>query len=179
MDKEFYDKYSKDLECSCCQDLEHCINGKEPLKINCAIHYFKDKIADLEAKLTESEKNLALCEELRNVEENEYSKDISKTNSALLRKCEQTSRLIEENKQLKQQLADKDEEIEDYKKMHWNMQYQHLHELDELSKLTAIDELEKVKEFIRKFVGINDVKFICTTTITDKIDQQINDLRSE
>lgn len=53
MDKEFYDKYSKDLECSCCQDLEHCINGKEPLKINCAIHYFKDKITDLETKLAE------------------------------------------------------------------------------------------------------------------------------
>ena len=58
MDKEFYDKYSKDLECSCCQDLEYCINGKEPLKINCAIHYFKDKIAELETKLAEKEKEV-------------------------------------------------------------------------------------------------------------------------
>lgn len=71
------------------------------------------KIADLEAKLAEREENLALCEELRNVEENEYSKDIGKTNSALLRKCEQTSRLIEENKQLKQQLTEKDLRIEE------------------------------------------------------------------
>lgn len=55
--------------------------------------------------------------------------------------------------QLKQQLAEKDAEIEDYKKMHWNMQYQHLQELDELSKLTAITELNNILDTFAFFVN--------------------------
>lgn len=108
----------------------------------------KDKtIADLEAKLAESEKKLALCEELRDVEETEYSKDISKTNSALFRKCQQTSRLIEENTQLKQQLAEKEKEIENCKEEHKFV--------DDLSNYFETLNLQELKNAISEQIEIN------------------------
>ena len=114
-------------------------------------------IANLEAKLAESEKNLALCEQLREVEENEYSKDIGKTNSALLRKCEQTSRLIEEIKRLKQQLAEKDQAIEG------------LQELNQSLGQTCNNDAKEI-ERLREQLVEKDVEFQSLKLLLDAVD---------
>jgi predicted nuclease with TOPRIM domain len=146
MDKEFYDKYSKDLECSYCPHLEHCINGKEPLKINCAIHFFKDKTTDLEAKLAESESKSYTLESYNNFLNNQCKK------------------LIKENKQLKQQLAEKDELLK-----------QKICDMKSTDFQTAIAELENVKEMLEpKYFDKEQINYL-----TNAIDQQIKSLKGE
>ena len=131
----------------------------------------QDKIADLEAKLAESEKKLALCEELRDVEETEYSEDISKTNSALFRKCQQTTRLIEENKQLKQQLAEKEKEIEKITKV---VAYR-----DDMDRSTTINGVKFSDEQI---ITLQNIDYFADKHNQDKISfavEQLEQLRHD
>ena len=125
MDKEFYDKYSKDLECGCYQDLEYCINGKEPLKINCAIRYFKDKIADLEAKLAEYQ--------------NDGVGDVIINSGKKIKELQQ--QLVEEKNRNK-------------KLNHEAQKYYEDAYCNDFQNQTAIAELEKVKEYWLKHEDI-------------------------
>lgn len=162
MDKEFYDKYSKDLECSCCQDLEHCINGKEPLKINCVIHYFKDKIADLETKLTESEDRIAKARRQA------YSSRQMDNTLKIRRLADEITAKEKAITKLKQQLAEKEKEIEYQESMK-------ILAVKNQNK-TAIDALEKAKEvFTKDYKGCREIhaKFIYN------IDQQIKSLKGD
>jgi hypothetical protein len=140
MDKEFFDKYSKELQCAECFGLETCIKENSPYLTRCRnfiqnekINQFEQQIADLETKLAEKDELLKqkIC-------------DMKSTD--FIRMCVSCGFMVQAKQNDNQ---------------------------------TAIAELEKVKEFIREFVGINDVKFICTTTITDQIDQQIKELKGE
>lgn len=183
MNKEFYDKYSKDLECSCCQDLEHCINGKEPLKINCAIHYFKDKIANLETKLAESEKKVdEFHDKLLDEIQNKVDREVELTNCL--------NNVVDERDQLKQQLAEKEQLIEFYiksgkeqcdeiNKINHNalIKAEEIDRLTQSQNQTAIAELEKVKRVID--ASVRDDHIIWDFDIKAHIDQQIKSLKGE
>ena len=84
-----------------------------------------------------------------------------------------------EIQQLKQQLAEKDKEIESLKKADniWLDSYQN--ELDTLRQnqtQLAIHELEKVKTLIQNAINFENPNFV---EVYDAINKQINDLRGE
>ena len=85
---------------------------------------FKDqRISDLEAKLTESEKNVEFYQErYSDVTTSAYGADLIAKNIQ--------SRLEEEIRKLKQQLAEKDKSEKQFKTMYFNkcLDYEHLHE---------------------------------------------------
>ena len=147
-----------------------------------------ETIADLEAKLAESEKNLALCEELRSVEDTENGKIIAKTNDGLFRKCQQVYRLREENNQLKQQLAEKDELLRqnigkmkstDFIRMCKECGF--MVQAKEIDNQTAIAELEKVRKYIiedaRPVVGYPYLRN--SVMILNFVCDQIKELKGE
>lgn len=151
------------------------------------------KIADLEAKLLKfahriSDQNEEILELKQQLAEKEQAiESLQEINQSLGQTCNNDAKEIE---RLREQLAEKDIEIENLKNANSGLSQLigmkdktfyaiEISEFQSKQNQTAIDELEKVKEYIREFVGINDVKFICTTTITDQIDQQITELKGE
>lgn len=59
MDKEFYDKYGKELDCKSCIGLQECsTNSNIPLCDKGYRRFAKDKIADLETELAEKDKEI-------------------------------------------------------------------------------------------------------------------------
>ena len=56
MDKEFFDKYSKQFHCGECVLLKDCLAKHEPLYVDCREQFLRDKLSELEAKLAEKEK---------------------------------------------------------------------------------------------------------------------------
>jgi hypothetical protein len=158
VDKEFYDKYSKDLECSCCQDLEHCINGKEPLKINCAIHFFKDKIAELETKLAKSDEYKELL-----LEEKAGYLDLI---SGYADKC----------KELKQQLAEKEKEVSKWK----NKKIKYLVDNLLVDRNLAIQTVEEIREDFRQNSFCNDYhEYIVNMEIFEYFHNKIKSLKGD
>ena len=126
------------------------------------IRSFTNKISDLEAKLAESEKKYAelFC---RNIElETLYSQK-----TALLNFYKDTD-IVEENQQLKEQLAEKDKEIE---KLNACVDFYKSYYISFNEKV--INELEKVK---RTFIDVawEDVDFAI-----EIIDDQIKELKGE
>lgn len=132
------------------------------------------KIADLEAKLDETKKAL-------NTISAKYEKKSKQIFEAIKRQeeCSDAYDLLsKENEQLKHQLAEKEKEIEELKKEIRDELVDNdmaILELQQSQNQTAIEELEKVKEFIIK----NNEPTKKMTNITRFINQQINDLRGE
>ena len=58
MSKEFYDKYGKIVDCFSCNCIEPCSKSDSPLCSEGYVFFAKDKIADLETKLAEKEKEI-------------------------------------------------------------------------------------------------------------------------
>lgn len=56
MNKEFYDKYSKDLECSSCITLTRCMNEDRPLCTRGYIKFQEDTAIIMQKQITEKEK---------------------------------------------------------------------------------------------------------------------------
>ena len=109
---------------------------------NCNIYAMRQKIADLEAKLAESEKNVEFYQE-------RYSDATTSAYGADLIAKNIQSRLEEEIRELKQQLAEKEKEIARLKELNIDIpikQMQFHHNQDKIS--FAVEQLEKVKEFV-------------------------------
>ena len=71
MDKEFYDKYGKELDCKSCIGLQECsTNSNIPLCDKGYRRFAKDKIADLETELAEKDKEIAYLKEIRILKDN-------------------------------------------------------------------------------------------------------------
>jgi hypothetical protein len=85
--KEFYDKYGKLVDCFSCNCIDPCSKSDIPLCSEGYVFFAKDKIADLEAKL-------AVADDCAD------------------RYWKQLGIVEEENTKLKQQLAEKEKEIE-------------------------------------------------------------------
>ena len=76
MDKEFYDKYGKELGCADCPHLTLCLDKKEPQCASGFMQLQDDKISDLEAKLAEKEKQIKkLNNEAQKYYEDAYCND--------------------------------------------------------------------------------------------------------
>lgn len=73
MDREFYDKYGKEFHCSNCCMLDVCLKKNEPLYGRCWERFAKDKISNLEAKLADKEKEIAVLEEQDGVYHNQLA----------------------------------------------------------------------------------------------------------
>lgn len=137
-------------------------------------------VADLEAKLAESEKKVKHWHNLYNVRDKQFQSVrqryhlLNKLQSNYDKKDKlhlaymQCAELVDENEQLKQQLAEKDREIE-YQE---NMKILAV----ENQNKKAIEQLEKVKE---KFgYKHNSQLVISSKHLVEFIDQQINVLRN-
>ena len=136
MSKEFYDKYGKLVDCFSCNCIEPCSKSDSPLCSEGYVFFAKDKIADLEAKLAESENKLGQYPYKNDVIEKQYEdlKDGIKFRiennitddweqnyhciDVLCEKHKARIRDIEDGiyriEQLKQQLAEKDKLINNY-----------------------------------------------------------------
>ncbi len=184
MNKEFYDKYSKELKCSECLGLSECLNDSNiPLCNSGYIRFAKDKIADLEAKLAELNKEPLNCSQLENgmslciIQKSkiaeleakiaELREQITICNEENSKSFIKSVNAMRENAELKQQLAEKEKEIETLKFMMRNMEQASRNvpnamagqrkRIDELTKELkqhnqdkisfAVEQLEKVKEF--------------------------------
>jgi DNA repair exonuclease SbcCD ATPase subunit len=134
----------------------------------------KDQISDLETKLAESEKEIERFRSMKNreqlVKENESLKD---TIAVVL---SQKSEWIKSCEQLKQQLAEKEEEYQSFKKIaDENVNYLKNRILEETriynqDKISfAIERLEKVKLYAKHIQG----------GLIDYIDNQIEELKKE
>lgn len=73
MDKQFYDKYSKEFHCSTCQELTTCVNRPEPLFPNCCEQYLRDRIAELEEQLKTATQKFKVGQDLYVIDEFDYS----------------------------------------------------------------------------------------------------------
>ena len=150
MDKEFYDKYGKEFHCVECTFLDNCLKSSEPLYGRCCEKFLRDKIKDLEAKLAESEKKY----------EDRKQFCINETRCQM----EIINNLLEENNEIKQQLAEKEKEIKyltkQAKKLNNEAQKyfedaycNDFHNQDKID--FAVAELEKVKEKV--ICGVMDI----------------------
>lgn len=158
----------------------------------------RKQIVDLEAKHSESENlNKRLQQVIDKLRDKEFAGEtLVNAVNAVYEPVYQNK--CDEVEQLKQQLADALKDFNDIQEENDKLEQQLQEEKNRSKKLnheaqkyyedaycngiqnqTAIAELEKAKEFIREFVGINNVKFICTTTITEQLDQQIAELKGE
>ena len=166
MDKEFYDKYGKEFDCASCIHLEQCMKQDKPVLITCVNQQYENKIADLEAKLAESESELVLA---RNTSINTNKMEIL--------------HLQIENEELKQQLAEKEKSFD------WiYSKWQECVERQTKSKTEfAIQQLQRVKEVCENSKNQVDYEYYtdCWTTAVDKdslfieIDQIIKELEGE
>jgi hypothetical protein len=137
--KEFYDKYGKLVDCFSCNCIEPCSKSDSPLCSEGYVFFAKDKIADLEVKLAESEEELLQKEK--------------KIEDLIL--CEFVATILDFNKlsadncRLREQLAEKDDEITQrlvIQERDYNQ--------DKIS--FAVEQLEKVKEWFKRN-ATNDV----------------------
>ena len=114
------------------------------------------QIADLEAKLAESEKKVdEFHDKLLDEIQNKVDREVELTNCL--------NNVVDERDQLKQQLAEKEKEIEELKKGVYKVtlgttpsnQIDFTENFYVIQNQIAIDELEKVKEFCNKINEIN------------------------
>lgn len=133
---------------------------------------------EIKATMEEAEKSYRLFKKIENLIVSDLKAKLAKSDMEVFMLTKNNECYKNDIAQLKQQLAEKEKFLERIMSGEYipaNIAEKSL----KLSNQTAIDELEKVKDYIREFVGINDVKFICTTTITDQIDKQINSLKGD
>lgn len=138
MNKEFYDKYGKKLDCKSCIGLQECsTNSNIPLCDKGYIRFAKDKMADLETELAEKDKeinSLIVDYEKRISQEQELMSNLEKQLAELKEKDNYHLRYElagadETITNLKKQLEEKDKEIEDLKKWQdwysmWHKEFQ-------------------------------------------------------
>jgi DNA repair exonuclease SbcCD ATPase subunit len=138
----------------------------------------QQRIADLEAKLAESEKENRELHTAINM--NIPNQIAMKDEIERLHTCidDRIAELIKENEQLKQQLAEKDEEI-DERMMAFEKRCQEYYK----SKEFTIEQLEKVKEFCdgiklsQIYVSNQDITH--TQAIIEYINQLIAEIKGE
>ena len=114
--------------------------------------------------------------------ENDRDMDMDTVCSLLNKQDKCIKELEEENKQLKQQLAEKDAELEKYRNANIivvggrSQGKKHLMEIKikELQNQKAIEQLEKVKEFVNEIYG----EYRASIT-TNFIDNQIKELKGK
>lgn len=238
MNKEFYDKYQKDLDCGSCPSLTNCISDTTPQCLLGTSFYLEDlvdqlkqqlaekdtrieelegqfayececnkQLVDLQKQLAEKDKTIAKLEEDNGyiLFEDGYDENGKEVHRQVYTTYQQAfNELVLEAKKLRQQLKEKDKEIETMKKdSDKNIDYlvefaslienekdcnRMLKALDRVksgnkyiidkanqSKTEfAIQELEKVKAKVRDVSG---ALALCEVEV--QIDQQINDLRGE
>lgn len=119
MNKEFYDKYQKELDCKSCIGLQECsTNSNIPLCDKGYRRFAKDKIAELEQQLEES-----FTEE-----------DVE----GLIEDREKTIKFLQ------QQLTEKDKEIERWHKLYKdrNNQFQSVRQIYHLINSMSLEELK-------------------------------------
>lgn len=112
MDKEFYDKYGKELDCKSCIGLQECsTNSNIPLCDKGYRRFAKDKIADLETELAEKDKEIDRLKnlfELNNEVVINQGKEIFDLRVQVLQqKQNQTQLTIQELEKVKVSLKDK------------------------------------------------------------------------
>ena len=170
---------SKEIQCKCCKEYwwENNIHSKSGLCPNCY-----DYVSDLKAKLAESENKVKGFVELFDKKQHEN--------------YEQFCEIM----QLKQQLAEKEKEIEKYRNANMIVLGERIQgkkhlmqiKIKELQNQTASRELEKVKKFLLEKIAekqscfdsgnYNDfadgVKTICELMLIS-IDNQIKELKGE
>lgn len=158
MSKEFYDKYGKLVDCFNCNCIEPCSKSDSPLCSEGYVFFAKDKIADLEAKLAESEKkNFELVAKLNLKEHKPAFCALADRDCEALGQVEELKQKLaeyeENNKLLEMQLQDMERS-----KLSWENQYFTLYntlknyrevtekQLTEKDKLinNYADDLEKV-----------------------------------
>lgn len=158
--KTYNDCYSSEIDGqSLCKE---CWQKEQP-------KFLSNKIFDLETKLAESEadKKALICD---------YESRITKEQELM-------SWLEHNNEELKQQLAEKDEEIKELTE--YNLYLQNVNNtyrfIENKTKISfAIEQLEKVKEIINKNYFYNMYSDICTfdkLEVDFQIDNQINELK--
>lgn len=159
--KNFFDKYGKDLKCSECPHLTLCLDKKEPQCASGYMQFQDDKIADLEEKLAESEKEIKIVREQNG------------------RVIEKLDLIVRSNQELEQQLVEKEKSFE------WlhNKYAKHIetHNQDKIS--FCIEKLEKVKETTEcvldnalKNSSLNQSYY---DKLLDEIDQLIEEIKGE
>ena len=127
MDKEFYDKYGKELDCKSCIGLQECsTNSNIPLCDKGYRRFAKDKIADLETELAEKDKEIE--EKMMSFEKRcqEYYKSDEIKRDFAIQELEKVKILIQNainfetnfvgvydaiNKQIKELKGEKDEKL--------------------------------------------------------------------
>ena len=145
----------------------------------------ENKIADLEAKLAESEKELNRYAELFGMKD----KDFYVVEKSEYEKMKQGAKEIVA--QLKQQLTNKEKEVEELKKGVYKVtlgttpsnQIDFTENFYIIQNQTAIAELEKAKDkisyYLLKFDYFTPKQLTQVEKMIKAIDQQINDLRSK
>lgn len=113
MDKEFYDKYGKELDCKSCIGLQECsTNSNIPLCDKGYRRFAKDKIADLETELAEKDKEIAHLKEKDNYHLRYELAGADETITNLKQQLEEKDKLLkcyqEEEKLIAEILGDKD-----------------------------------------------------------------------
>lgn len=136
MNKEFYDKYQKDLDCGSCPSLTNCISDTTPQCLLGTSFYLEDLVDQLKQQLAEKDCRI---EEL----EGQFAYE-----------CECNKQLVE----LQKQLAEKDKEIESLKQQleetnagydfTYEQSVETIKELKQNQTQLAIQELEKVKKVL-------------------------------
>ena len=151
---------SKEIQCKCCKEYwwEENIHSTSGLCPNCC-----DYVADLEAKLAESESKSYTLESYNNFVNNQCKK------------------LIKENKQLKQQLAEKDNKIKklniEAQKYYEDAYCNDFHKQDKIS--FAVEQIVKTKETLIKFLQDEGFYENEWYDLFDKIDNQIKAIKGE
>lgn len=158
------------------------------------ISSFTNKISDLEAKLAESEEKVKHWHDLYNERDKQFQSTrqryhlLNKLQSNYDKKDKlhlaymQCLELVEENEKLKQQLAEKDKEIERLNlefetQEDWQEKWQKLY--DETCNLTqdkisfAVEQLEFAQKYIQQYVNNFDDMNDCLYSI----DNQIKELK--
>lgn len=197
MSKEFYDKYGKLIDCFSCNCIEPCSKSDSPLCSEGYVFWAKDKISDLEFKLAEKEKQI---EELKGERLKFYTDDVRQTQviNGVHFDIEQLlvfSEYVEHDKwvisnrdkeiaELKQQLAEKEEERhEEWKtgkewKWEWQKVNQQLEQANQEKISFCIEQLEKVKEFVKETSGIVGHEWrIDRFRVLEQIDNQIKAIK--
>lgn len=144
MNKEFYDKYQKDLDCKSCIGLQECsTNSNIPLCDKGYRRFAKDKIAELEQQLAETEQKFLEFQEDSIRNEQIYVRELTEKDKTIAKLEEDNGYILFEDgydengkevhrqvyktykqafneqvletKKLRRQLREKDEELEELK----------------------------------------------------------------
>lgn len=206
MDKEFYDKYGKELDCKSCIGLQECsTNSNIPLCDKGYRRFAKDKIAELEQQLEESftEEDVEGLIEDREKTIKFLQQQLAEKDTRIAELEDKDwyeaciKQLEEQNDRLIDKLKEKDKEIEKLNKTLEMCKHIERYDIGEMflenAKLIiekrqfAIQELEKVKDTLKHFCNIHNDEYYGVKSqvkgieqdVCDQINQQISELKGE